>query len=282
VQAITGWTQNNVDLAHKGAILLPSMMKALIILFLILLLPQIIVCQLSKNLPGKEKLLGNVRSVEIHRTYLVASGKSVRQESELIGKDFYDNEHRIIQRSVYGNGEERTTFEWQPGNNGFISKVTYYDLDGTENPTLKSNFLGKTAEPVQSDLCSTFQTRKELGPSDNILIEREICADGTARRVITTEYNRFGLLYRYFVEDRAPRSWEFINQFDSAGAFKGFFYKATDLKNRPYCQDIRYFTVNRDEEGNSRKSVVSAVPCSDQRRLDYQYVEEREISYYVD
>jgi hypothetical protein len=255
-------------------------MKGLIIV-LILATPLAVFCQSSANLRDGEKLLGNINTITSRRTYLVAQGKSVRQEPVLLGKDVFDRQHRIIQRSVYGNGEERTVFDWQ-ADGRYETRVKYYDLLGAEMPAEMSGFVANTGEPAQTDLCSTFTLRKEQGPSSNISIERETCADGNPRRVLTTEYDRSGQIYRSLMQDTKGRSWEFTNKFNTDGSFAGFDFKANTLKTPPYCQSMSYFTLSNDKEGNANKYIVSAVRCSEPIHLIFQYVEERDISYYGD
>jgi hypothetical protein len=234
--------------------------------------------QESKNLQPGEKLQGRVKTVTWSRTYLIRKRTRVNEDRQVVGKDVFDASGKIIQTSVFGNGEERTLFEY--GVHNVKTTVKYFDLQGRLAPKLAAEFSAPYEDSFQSDLCQSFGIQYERGPSENIKIEREICPDGSVRRTITSEYTPTNLLFSLLTEDAKGRTWEIRNHFNPNNQYKGFTFSVNNLRRPTYCQEIIFSEEKRDRHDNWIQSVASVSPCGEPNNLYYQYLEGREISYY--
>ena len=234
--------------------------------------------QTSNNLSENERLKGRVKSVTYLRTYRIWKSQSIAQKPEITGKDLFDASGTLFQTSTFGNGEERTTFEKR--GDKYLSTVLYFDTSGKAVENSGKDFKANTEEPFQSDLCPNFDYQSEDQPDRGIVIDREICSDGTIRRTLTSEFNQRKDLLRYLVEDDKGRSWETVNHFADDGTYAGYRYTVTNLKNPRFCEDLRYSDETKDREGNWIRSSASVTRCDKPERIIYQYIEERKIEYF--
>jgi len=246
-------------------------------IFFVLVLPLLTLGQESKNLAPGEKLNGRIREITYYRTYSVFRGITSDGKTQITGKDLFDSNGKLVQTSLFGNGEERIIFEIVDGK--LKSVVSYFDLDGKPNPLLAKDFSASTGDPKQVGLCSNYTTRQERGPAENIDIDREICADGSVRRTVTTEFTADGRLFAERVEDAAGRSWQRNNHFSADGWFSGFTYTVNDPP-RQYRQEITYSEETLDKEKNWLRCKTTAINLAIPGRISYEYLEERRIVYY--
>jgi hypothetical protein len=248
-----------------------------LILGIILGLTQLCVAQTSKNLAEGEKLEGKLSSVVFQRTYLIFKGRKVTEEPQVLGKDIYDVKGRLIQTSIYGNGEERTTFNWL--GNTYTASVNYFDASGNSSPNLKTSFTATTDEMPEKDLCAEFKIKKEKDIGKKNEREVEICTDNSIRRTTTTEFSTDNQMLREFVEDSKGRTWETTYSYGVNLAPKGFRYTVSNLKRSKYWQEVTYEMTKIDEKNNWIYRSSSSTNSAHLNQIWYQYVDERKITY---
>ncbi len=248
------------------------------ILLVILGLAQFCSAQESKNLAENEKLEGKIKSIVFQRTYLIYKGQKTTAEPQLLGKDLFDGQGRLIQTSTYGNGEERTSFNWI--GNTYTASVGYFDINGNPTPGLKSSFVAQTDVETENDLCPDFIVKKEKDPSLNTEREYEICSDKSIRRTTTSELSSDNHVLRELVEDSNGRSRETTYNYGVNFVLNGFRYTVNNLKKPRYWQEVTYEGTQFDGKKNWIRCVSSSTNSAHPNETWYQYIEERKITYY--
>ncbi|MFN0278991.1 MAG: hypothetical protein ACKVRN_10355 [Pyrinomonadaceae bacterium] len=248
------------------------------LLGIIFLLADLCAAQASKNLSEDEKLLGKIKSVVFQRTYLVFKGQNVTWEPHLLGTDVFDTKGRLIQTSVYGDGEERTSFNWV--GNTYTASVSYFDSKGKPAPNLRASFAAQTDKLPENDLCPNFSIKKEKDSSLNIELEFEICSDNSVRRTTTSEFSAGNHLLRELIEDSKKRTWETTYNYGLNFALNGTKFTVNNLKKPKYWHELTYGDKQYDERKNWIRWGQSATNSIFPGQIRYQYFEERIITYY--
>ena len=248
------------------------------VLLVIFGLVQLCPAQQSKNLAEYEKLNGRIKSVVFQRTYLIYKGKKTTSETQLLGKDLFDAEGRLIQTSVYANGEERTSFNWV--GKTYTASVSYFDLAGKPAPKLKASFASSTEHMPENDLCPEFTLKREKDVAAKIEREYEVCSDNSIRKTTTSEFSTDNNVLREFIEDSKGRTRETTYKYGINFALSGFRYTVNNLKKPKYWQEVTYSDTQFDEKKNWISCVASSTNSAHPNEIWYQYIEERKITYY--
>ena len=257
---------------------LQNKVRWLPLLWIFLVLVQLCSAQSSKNLDENEKLAGKIKSVVFQRTYLIYKGQKINAEPLVLGADLFDAKERLIQTSVFSNGEERTVIKW--AGDTYTASVNYFDSNGKPAPNLKSFFAPQTDQMPENDLCSAFTLKREKDIAANIEREYEVCSDNTIRRTTTSEYSIDNHILKEVVQDSKGRTWETTYNYGVNFVEIGYRYTVNNLKKPKYWHELTFGDKQLDEKNNWIRWVKSATNSLYPGQIRYQYIEERKITYY--
>jgi hypothetical protein len=195
----------------------------------------------------------------------------------VLSSDLYDIDGRVVQSSIFGNGEQRTTYRWT--GDTYTADVAFYDSNGKVMPELSKSFRPLTNEVSQLGLCPLYTSRQEKDEASKIERIVETCSDRSIRRTTTREMAVNGDLLRETVEDAMGRSWIHETTFGLNFKIVGFKQTVNDLVRPKYWQEVTSTSEQSVENGNEISYMASSID-SRNPGLRYQYLEERKITYY--
>lgn len=226
-----------------------------------------------------EKPTGKVKSITSKRTYFVYKGERVTPYTEIVGTDNYSEDGNLIQTSVFGNGEERTTYTWT--GNTFTASVQYFDLKGTPAPELSNHFTQNANDISETGLCADYTTRKEKDASANVERVFEICKDKSLRRSTVYEMTPDNHVFRMVVEDAKGRTWERKNNYGVNFSILGFRFTVNDLSQPKYWQEVTFSNQQQDDKKNIISRTCTMTSSRYPGQVRFEYLDEDKIIYYV-
>jgi hypothetical protein len=250
--------------------------KLALVAIVSLILATVHICQTPAKSTSKPK--GKVRSVVNQRTYFVEKGQQIPPRTEVTATMLFNIDGRVVQESIFGNGEERTTYQWT--GDTYTASVAFYDLNGTLRPELSNSFRPLTNEVPQAGLCPEYTTKREKDSVIKPEREIQICSDRSIRRTTTYEFTANGDLSRMVVEDAKGRTWEYENTFGLNFKLAGFKYTVNDLTEPKYWQEVTLTSEQFDEYGNEIAYMASGYHSSYPGQIRYQYLSQNKITYY--
>lgn len=239
------------------------------------------VCQAqqpSARLFSGERLTGKVKSLTVKRTYFVYKGRTVAPRTEVIGIDIFDREGRLVQSSIFGNGELRSVLLWS--GNSYSATVAYFDSSGTQVPTLPTSFVANTDGVKEDGLCKEFTTALSKDKTQNIETETETCLDDSFRRRRIAEYSPDRYLLREITQDAKSRTWEYEVHYGVN--FSIDTVRITiDAKTRPkYWHEVVLTNQQLDAKKNLIDLTATSTWSAQPQRVLYEFREQRLIEYY--
>jgi hypothetical protein len=230
------------------------------------------------EMPLSEELKGNVKAVVYDREILVIKGKNFGPIKQRLSIESYDREGRLINTSVFGNGELRFSFDYSAK----LPTVSVYHFDKDGRPTTV-RFEAHANAIKEAQLCSRYSIREETDAAAKVQRITETCEDGRTRSSTVYERDEKHRLFREVRTDSLERSWESRYRYDDkVGELMERIFLVDDRESPKYWQTVNYVDYRYDKKGNWVHVVGSSFYSKAPNQLAYQFIEKRTIEYYPD